>query len=232
MTRDKTAGTPYAELRTRIISMDLLPGQDLEEQALVKEYGVSRTPVREALIRLSAEGLVQTRKNRSAIVAPLDFVSLRAYFEANTVIQRSIIRLAAQRRTKQDLAVIETAMTAFEEATAAADRDAMNRENYNFHNAIANASHNQYLIASYLRLLAEHQRIGQLIYQHNLVTDDQAAQALVIKQHRAIFDALRDKDALAAETHSQEHTNLCKEDIAKILLNSDSTLEELMNEDA
>ena len=81
MKRKSTKQDVYADLRRRIISMDLPLGADLDEVELVDHYGVSRTPIRETLIRLQGEGLVELRRNRGAYVAPLDFPTLKAYFD-------------------------------------------------------------------------------------------------------------------------------------------------------
>ena len=84
----------YQALRHQIIALEIEPGADLDEQQLVKKFGVSRTPVREALIRLSAEGLVEIRKNRGATVTSLDILTLQSIFEAGDLIEKAYMRLA------------------------------------------------------------------------------------------------------------------------------------------
>ena len=96
---DKPARPLYEELRHQIISMKIKPGADLDEKTLVEKFGVSRTPVRESLIRLSAEGLVEIRKNRGATVTALDLQTLQSIFEAGDLIEKAFTRLACLRRT-------------------------------------------------------------------------------------------------------------------------------------
>ena len=94
----------YALLRQQILRLDLRPGEELDEGAVSSRFSVSRTPVREALIRLTAEGLVISARGRGARVAPLDIGDLRAFFEGLDILQRSVTRLAALRRITADVA--------------------------------------------------------------------------------------------------------------------------------
>src|SRR5947199_9095403 len=77
----------YDALRYAIISLGIEPGSVLEETALCKQYKVSRTPVREALIRLSSEGLVELEPNRGARVATLQFIDVVDHYEAMEIFQ-------------------------------------------------------------------------------------------------------------------------------------------------
>ncbi len=78
----------YAALRREILSMALEPGSLLDEVRLSERFKMSRTPIREALLRLAGEGLVTTLPNRNTIVATIDFASLPTYFEALTLMYR------------------------------------------------------------------------------------------------------------------------------------------------
>src|SRR5262249_44751076 len=72
----------YDSLKAQIRDRELKPAPLLDETLVSRQFGVSRSPVREALIRLSAEGLVQNLRNRTSIVAPFDVAALPAYFDA------------------------------------------------------------------------------------------------------------------------------------------------------
>src|SRR5580693_255911 len=88
----------YTAIRERIVSGSLARGERVHQEDLAVELGVSRTPVREALRRLAAEGLVEMRTNRGARVADPDRSSMRAAYEARLVIEPGAARLAAMRR--------------------------------------------------------------------------------------------------------------------------------------
>lgn len=223
----------YADLRQKIIALEHQPGVDLDESTLVDAYGVSRTPIREALIRLAAEGLVVIKRNRGAYVAPLDMATLRAYFEAADFLTRAIVRLAALRRTADDLTAIETAMTAFEEALRRSDTRAMVEQNDRFHDAISAAAGNKYLYDASRRVLADHQRVAQLCYAHEVGVGDTRAQETTLAQHRALFEALKEGDAATAEKVALEHLGLCKEGLRDLLTARDGLLEDVrLNADA
>src|SRR5918911_3294911 len=87
----------YMAIRERISDGTLPRGGRLHQEDLATELGVSRTPVREALRRLAAEGLVEMHTNRGARVADLDRAAMRAAYEARLVIEPGAARLAAER---------------------------------------------------------------------------------------------------------------------------------------
>src|SRR6478752_8591756 len=87
----------YDAVRARILSGDLPRGSRLRQAALADELGVSRTPLREALRRLSTEGLVEFSPNRGATVSELDFGDMRHAWSARVALEPGAARLAAQR---------------------------------------------------------------------------------------------------------------------------------------
>src|SRR5690606_6622085 len=89
----------FERLRNEILSLDLRPGQLIDEASLAARFHVSRSPVREALVRLAAEGLVDTVPNKGTVVTPLNFNEFPAFVDALDLIQRAIFRLAARNRT-------------------------------------------------------------------------------------------------------------------------------------
>src|SRR5205085_11461958 len=91
----------YAAIRERIASGSLPRGGRVHQEDLALELGVSRTPVREALRRLAAEGLVEMRTNRGARVADVDQGGMRGAYEARLVVEPGAARLAAQRSLEQ-----------------------------------------------------------------------------------------------------------------------------------
>ncbi|MGN6684051.1 MAG: GntR family transcriptional regulator, partial [Devosia sp.] len=84
--------TVYEQLQSAIVNLELPPGSPLDEVRLSRQFALSRTPVREALVRLMADGLVTALPNRSTVVAPIDFEKLPVYFEALTLMYRVTTR--------------------------------------------------------------------------------------------------------------------------------------------
>src|ERR671910_781993 len=88
----------HGALLERIVAGELPPGSRLRQEALADELGVSRTPLREALVRLASEGLVEFTPNRGATVAERDFTDMEQAWGARLVIEPGAARLAAERR--------------------------------------------------------------------------------------------------------------------------------------
>lgn len=119
------------------------PGQHLDETVLSKEFGVSRTPVREALIQLATVGIVLIRPRRGAIVAEIGAQQLVAMFEVMAELEALCGRLAARRMTPAEHASLLDAHRACEGASA--DPDSYYYKNEAFHDQIYRGSHNDYL---------------------------------------------------------------------------------------
>ncbi len=115
----------YEMLRDEILTLALPPGKPIDEVNLAERFGMSRTPIREALVRLAGEGLVETLPNRSAIVANIDFLKLHTFFDAITLMYRVTTRLAAQFHQAEDLELIRAHQVKYAAAVAAQDPLAM-----------------------------------------------------------------------------------------------------------
>jgi DNA-binding GntR family transcriptional regulator len=216
----------YAELRRAILRLEVPPGAELEEGALSRQFAVSRTPVREALIRLGSEGLVNMQRGRGARVASLDLATLRDFFEGLDILQRTVTRLAASRRREADLAKIERPLHGFEHAAAALDNTAANEANYAFHRAIADAAQSHFLGAAYARVLSEGLRITHLCFSEHAGAEQRLPShfAATIEEHRTMFAAIRDGDAEAAERVAGSHVLLFKNRVATTLMSTAGTL--------
>jgi DNA-binding GntR family transcriptional regulator len=156
--------TVYEALRRDIIEMTLAPGEPLDETRLSRRFAMSRTPVREAMVRLAAEGLVTTLPNRNTIVTPIDFSSVPVYFDALVLMYRVTTRLAAMHRKESDLIEIRALGDAFARTVEAADAFGMIAVNRDFHVAIARAGRNRYFTDFFARLLDEGRRLLRLYY--------------------------------------------------------------------
>ena len=134
-------------LEDDIISGRLRPGQRLDEVSLAERFGVSRTPIREALIQLSASGLVDIRPRRGAQVVLLGPRELVESFELMAEIEASCARLAASRMGDAEAEAIAAAHDACRDAVAASDDAAYYPANASFHAAIYAATGNRVLLA-------------------------------------------------------------------------------------
>jgi DNA-binding GntR family transcriptional regulator len=129
-----------------ILSLKLQPGDRLEETGLAQKYGTSRTPVREALRQLSADGLVEIRPKKGAIVAKFSIRELAEHFEVMAELEGACGRLAAKSYTVQDLDAIGAAQEACRKYSEQRDTQSYQLADEAFHAAIHAASRNDSLV--------------------------------------------------------------------------------------
>lgn len=200
--RGSGAQTVYDALRQSIVDLTLEPSSPLDEVTLAERFDMSRTPVREALVRLAAEGLVTQLPNRNTIVAPIDFGQLPVYFEALTLMYRVTTRAAASGRTAAQLAVMRAHQAAYARAVEADDVPGMIGHNRDFHAAIAEAGGNPYFTGLFTRLLDEGRRILRLYYYKSF--DDHLPRQYV-EEHDAIIAAIESRDAVLCDRLAADH---------------------------
>jgi DNA-binding GntR family transcriptional regulator len=191
----------FERLRDEILSLELRPGQLIDEASLAERFHVSRSPVREALVRLAADGLVQTFPNKGTIVAPLNIEEFPAYIDALDLIQRAIFRLAATNRTVEDLVVIRRANDEFRARVRANDALGMIAQNARFHLAMGEAGRNHILTDTYRRILDEGRRTLRLYFRSY---GDSLPESLC-DAHDLQIAAIEARDADRAEALAREH---------------------------
>jgi DNA-binding GntR family transcriptional regulator len=193
----------YDTLRMEILALTLAPGQLLDETSLAERFGLSRSPVREALIRLSMEELVVTLPNRSTIVAPIEIALFPKYVDALDIAQRMNTRLAAELRTDADLKVMASRQRKFEAAIKSGDHLAMSETNKDFHMAIAYAGRNPYLLSFYEKLLDQGRRMLHLHFEFLERTHEGY---LLTDEHHAMLAAIKDRNVELADRLAHDHT--------------------------
>lgn len=187
--------TQVAEtLRERIISMDLAPGDVVDEVALSKEFGLSRPPLRELMRQMATEGYLVLEANRPARVSPMDYQSLRSFFLAAPLIYVATTQLAARNATADDVARLREIQAAFCAAIAAGDVAARVLHNNRFHLEIGNIARNPYLMPSLRRLLIDHARLGKTFYRASDSGQTREEAHTAMRQHDQIIDAVARHD--------------------------------------
>lgn len=144
-----TSKTRSQELSASIEEMiavgELKPGQHLDETELSRHFGVSRTPIREALIQLASVGIVVIRPRRGAVVAQVGATQLVEMFEVMAELEALCGRLAARRMSAAEHEALRAAHEACRQASEAEDPDAYYYKNEEFHYQIYLGSHNAFL---------------------------------------------------------------------------------------
>lgn len=193
----------YDTLRTEILELKLSPGQMLDEMTLAERFELSRSPVREALIRLAADDLVVILPNRSTIVAPIGVATFPKYVDALSIAQRVNTRLAAQLRTDLDLDIIAKRQEDFVAAVKSGNHLAMSETNKQYHMAIADAGRNPYLASFYERLLDQGRRMLHMHFEYLKRTQDAY---LLTDEHVEMLEAIRARDVERADRLALLHT--------------------------
>ncbi|WP_117193264.1 GntR family transcriptional regulator [Rhizobium terrae] len=191
----------YTILRREILAMTLPPGSPLDEVRLSDRFGMSRTPIREALLRLSGEGLVTTLPNRNTIVATIDFASLPTYFDALTLMYRVTTRGAAMHGAPGAMGEIRRRQKEFTSAVEARDAFAMIEANREFHVAIADLAGNPYYTTFFARLLDEGRRILRLYYR----TFDDRLPRQYVDEHEEMIAAIESRNVQLADQLAIRH---------------------------
>nr|WP_280855441.1 FCD domain-containing protein [Pararoseomonas indoligenes] len=217
-------------LRGDILSGRRAPGEALpSEQAMAASYGVSRTVMREAISRLKAENRVSTRQGLGVFVAAepppepfqidpsshedvaevLQICELRMGFEAEAA------ALAALRREPADLAEMDAAVAAIGAAVRAGDLAAEVEADIRLHAAISAATHNTYYV-SFFNSLHRFLRENITASWRRFAEGEPTAEAEAQDEHRAIRDAIADRDPEAARTAARRHMAHTAERIARL----------------
>lgn len=193
-------GSLYEDLRAKIVTGEIVPGTPLVEGSLAAEYGVSRSPVREALSRLTYEGLVERHERalRVRVLKPEDVLEI---YEVRIALEAAAARAAAMRRTDLDLARLQRAVDAMKELD---DDDAKQRARlaHSMHFVIWAATHNKALISTLesVQLLVQGLASTTLHYPERW--------EVFLKESVAILEAIRVQDAeLAGEVAARQMTN-------------------------
>lgn len=204
--RERGFAAVYEEMREDILTLRIEPGSAIDEVGLAARFGLSRTPVREALLMLSREALVQFLPSRSAIVAPHSMGNAHEYFDTLALLSRAVTCLAAEVRGEGDIARIAAARAQYEAAVAEGGAegaiDAVVAADLAFHRAIAEASGNGFL-ANFYSLTLDYGRRMLLLYYYPHF--DAAERAARIADHRAMADAIAAGDGPAAEAAASRH---------------------------
>jgi DNA-binding GntR family transcriptional regulator len=191
------------------------PGAALDESRIVEEMGTSRTPVREAVIRLVSEGLLH-RDGRRVRVSSFEVSQLRAFFEAITLISRAINRMAAARRTVRQLKVIHDKLLEFEKEVPRGDEMRISEANHAFHKAIAEAADSVFIQRAYEELLLDSLRLARQCFAPG---DDQREHLKrTIGDHREIYNAIKQRDPDKADSVASRHSSAFRERLSRQIL--------------
>lgn len=218
-TRTRPASPAYEQIRQAIVEGQYAPGQRLIEQRIAEELQLSRTPVREALHRLVAEGLVQSEPNRGAVVRALSVDDIADIYGLRARLEGYAAELAAQRATAEEIAAIDEGIAAFADALArpAQDLDVVretHEANRRIHDAILAAAKHDRLSQSLGRTIdvplvfqafrefdraeTERSHLFHTVIRDAIVAGDGVRAGNLMSEH-----VLQGRDSLIAHVHAR-----------------------------
>jgi len=198
----------HAELRAELVSLQRKPGEPVLETEIALSYGVSRTPVREAILRLSDEGLVEIFPQSGIFVSRIPLAALPEAIIVRRSLEETTTRMATERASASQILGLHAILERQREADAAGNRDAFHQADEAFHAAIAD--------------IAGYPGIWKLILQvkvhvdrfRRLTLPQRGRMAEVIAEHEAVMTAIEAHDPPSAGTAMVRHLERLLADIS------------------
>lgn len=201
----------YTAIRKRIISLEISPGAPIYEERLMRELGVGRTPIREAVKRLALQNLVTVYPHRGTFASDIKIADLAHIFDVRGILEAHAAYRATERCTRTHLATLQELRTRLATDHAHGDRDKLMTDDADVHRFIYRCASNPYLEST----LDTYLNLGlRLCY---LVVDRWSELPDEIASHHALLDAVEAGDAERAGTLMREHIENCARSIEKAL---------------
>jgi DNA-binding GntR family transcriptional regulator len=185
------------QLRQRIFRRELAPGSWIDEVKIAQEFGISRTPLREAIKVLAAEGLLTMKVRRGAYVTEVSESDLADVYHLLALLESDAAAVVAQRATDEQLAELQSLHKSLE--AAARDREKFFAINERFHMRLLEIAGNRWRD----QMVADLRKVMKLNRHNSLLKSGRVKESML--EHRAIMEALQQRDAKAAAKRMQEH---------------------------
>ncbi|EJN08700.1 GntR family transcriptional regulator [Herbaspirillum sp. YR522] len=208
-------------LEEMIVSGLLRPGTRVDEQALIQQFGVSRTPMREAIKALVATGLLEVRQRQGVWVSVLSIPKLMEMFDTMAMFEGMCARYAARRATADEIAQLLDIQRRLEAEIVNADPEKFYAINAEFHDALYHASHTEFVVDQTRQL---RRRVS--MYRKHVTYLPGRMQATLV-EHAQIIAAIQAKDPKAAAAAASDHVSLLGDDMVDFI----AQLPRIMNPD-
>ena len=198
----------YSDLRIELVSLQRRPGEAISEGEIALSYGVSRTPVREAILKLSDEGLLDIYPQSGIFVSRIPIAALPEAIIIRRALEETTARLAAERATSSQILALHSVLERQRESSAARDSDAFHQADETFHASIAD-------VAGYPGIWKFIQQVKVHVDRYRRLTLPQHGRiALVIAEHEAILTAIEAHDPEGARRAMEIHLETLLDNIS------------------
>ena len=204
----KTSEVVYRDLRHDIVTMTLAPGTPVLERDITQKYGISRTPVREAVIRLTEEGLLDVVPQSGTFVARIPLALVREALVARRALEGATVRAATAHASESQIMEMRALIQRQQEMADAGKEEAFHRADEDFHAHIAASGGlpGLWQMIQQVRVQVERYR--------RLTLPQPGRMGLVVQEHLAVLEEIARRDADAAVERMNEHLDKLQLDIA------------------
>jgi len=201
----------YEAIKFRVITCAFKPGEYVNEARVAALLGLGRTPVHQAIDRLMLEGMVEVIPRKGVIVKPVSLDEVMHIIEARMIVEPQGVRLAAERADETDIGALDDILGRALQWTAVRNVEQMMLLDREFHLVLARATHND-VFGDILSKL--HERSLRFWF---ISLADAGHHGAVQEEHKAILQAIRDRDPQAAEAAMRQHIDSFRKNIARYL---------------
>jgi DNA-binding GntR family transcriptional regulator len=199
----------YRDLRNDIVSLRRKPGEPIVEKQVAQAYGVSRTPVREAMLKLADDGLIEVFPQSGTFVSRIPIADLPEAIAIRKALEQTTVRMAAERATRSQIARLRVCLEVQREREAADDHEGFHQSDEEFHALIAET-------AGFPRFWTIVQQVKVQVDRYRRLTlPVRGRMGVVIEEHEAMLDAIADHDPERAVRALNVHLNDLETTIAE-----------------
>ena len=210
----------YARLGQNIAFLDYAPGQHLEEKQLMADLGLGRTPIREALLRLSADMVVERRPKSGYFVRDITLQSTKAAFDALYLLESGLADLAVRHDCTRELETMRQCNETMHIHVEHNNIRELVEANEAFHAGLARCTRNEFLVQALARVRTEIKRLSYLSFSQDVHPDHslQGHYHGVLQEHRAMLDALSARKAQTLRDLLTSHTKTFQQRIMHTMM--------------
>ncbi|MCK5835685.1 MAG: GntR family transcriptional regulator [Desulfobacula sp.] len=201
------AVTAYETIVKKIICLEYPPSKHLEESQLVEDLGIGRTPIREALVRLHGEKMVESHPKKGVIVRPITLQSTKSMFESMKIMELGLVDIAITKDCSIFIKKMRAANKNIQRAIMSCDSFDLVEANHDFHMNFARCSQNEFLIRAVGDVRSEAKRLSYLSYD-NIIDPKKPLKThykSVFQEHDQLIEALLEKNGGKLKKLIKEH---------------------------
>jgi DNA-binding GntR family transcriptional regulator len=188
----------FQQIKSQIVHLALLPGEQIDETIMAETLGIGRTPIRESLFRLAAEGLLQVKTGRGFFVRDITLDDIKDLFETLLVLERAAVALAARRIGGSGIGRLERLNEEFQAAWKRRHFLDVTLANSRFHRELYAATENAFMRTYLNSLQTQSQRLAYICFTRPAAIDLEAHAEESIRDHHLLIVRLKEKDEAGA----------------------------------